>query len=124
MTDCRPGQVPGAGTMYTETGQHTSMPTYEYKCTECGHRSEAFQSIRAAPLQECSECGGKLKRLIGTGAGFIFKGSGFYTTDYRSESYQAAAKKDATAAKPDGDTKTDTKKDSAKSPTAKEGKGS
>lgn len=72
----------------------TTMPTYEYKCLECGERSEAFQSMKDAPLTTCEACGGRLKRLIGAGAGVIFKGNGFYGTDYRSESYRTAAKKE------------------------------
>ena len=79
------------------------MPTYEYHCTKCGQNFEAFQSMREAPFRACrkelcrmSRWGhGKVKRLLGTGAGIIFKGSGFYTTDYRSKSYQEAAKKEA-----------------------------
>lgn len=71
------------------------MPTYEYKCRECGHMLEIFQSMNDAALTSCPECGKEgLKRLIGTGAGIIFKGSGFYQTDYRSDSYQKSAKKD------------------------------
>ncbi len=70
------------------------MPTYDYECEKCGHTFEFFQSITAEPLQQCPECQGKVKRLIGTGAGIIFKGSGFYQTDYRSDSYQSQAKKD------------------------------
>ena len=85
------------------------MPTYEYKCLECGHRSEAFQSMMDEPLVTCEECGGKLKRLIGAGAGFLFKGNGFYATDHRSDSYKAAAKQDSSIASavsaPDSDTK-------------------
>ncbi|AQQ09568.1 putative regulatory protein, FmdB family [Sedimentisphaera cyanobacteriorum] len=70
------------------------MPTYDYKCSECGYEFEKFQQITASPLRKCPECGKmKLKRLIGTGAGAIFKGSGFYETDYRSESYKAGEKK-------------------------------
>ena len=69
------------------------MPTYEYKCSACGHAFEKFQSITAAPITKCPECGkAKVKRLIGTGAGLIFKGSGFYITDYRSDSYKNASK--------------------------------
>lgn len=69
------------------------MPTYDYLCEACGHTFEEFQSITAKPLRKCPVCGKpKLKRLIGTGAGVIFKGSGFYETDYRSESYKKAAK--------------------------------
>jgi len=75
------------------------MPTYEYQCGACGHRFERFQSIKAAPVRKCPECGkNKVKRLLSTGAGLIFKGSGFYTTDYRSSSYKEAAKKDAAPA--------------------------
>ena len=72
------------------------MPTYEYECQQCGHRFEEFQSITAAPRQTCTEanCKGPVKRLIGTGGGLLFKGTGFYTTDYRSDGYQKAAKAD------------------------------
>lgn len=72
------------------------MPTYEYRCGACGHEFEEFQSITAAALKKCPKCGkNKLARLISAGAGVIFKGSGFYETDYRSDSYKAAAKKDS-----------------------------
>ena len=68
------------------------MPTYAYACENCDHEFDAFQSIKASPLRKCPECGERtLKRLIGTGAGIIFRGSGFYETDYRSESYKKAA---------------------------------
>jgi putative FmdB family regulatory protein len=70
------------------------MPTYEYQCAKCRKRHEAFQSITAKPLSKCPKCGGRLKRLLGSGSGFLFKGSGFYITDYRSKSYQDAKKKD------------------------------
>jgi len=70
------------------------MPTYEYECTSCGHRFERFQSITASPVRRCPRCGKKVKKLLGAGAGLIFKGSGFYATDYRSESYKKAAKAD------------------------------
>ena len=70
------------------------MPTYDYKCLACETQFEKFQGITAPPIEECPECGGKVKRLIGAGAGLIFKGSGFYTTDYRSEGYKTSAKKD------------------------------
>ena len=77
------------------------MPTYEYKCDACGHAFEQFQSITAAPVRKCPACGkNKVKRLLGIGAGVIFKGSGFYETDYRSESYKNAAKADEAAASP------------------------
>lgn len=61
------------------------MPTYEYECTECGHVFEMFQSITADPIKECPKCNGKVRRLIGTGVGLIFKGSGFYITDYKNK---------------------------------------
>jgi putative FmdB family regulatory protein len=78
------------------------MPTYEYSCQKCGQNFEAFQSMRDKPFRECPKnlCWlpkwghGKVKRLLGTGAGLIFKGSGFYITDYRSNSYKEAAKKE------------------------------
>ena len=70
------------------------MPTYDYKCLACDVRFEKFQGITAPAIEECPECGGKVKRLIGAGAGLIFKGSGFYSTDYRSEGYKESAKKD------------------------------
>jgi putative FmdB family regulatory protein len=80
------------------------MPTYEYACQACGHELELFQSITASPKRKCPECGKlQLKRLIGTGAGIIFKGSGFYETDYRSESYKKAAKAEKDGGKSDGD---------------------
>ena len=59
------------------------MPTYEYECEGCGHRFERFQAITDEPLRKCPACGGKVRRLIGAGAGVIFKGSGFYITDYK-----------------------------------------
>ena len=74
------------------------MPTYEYKCLECDHRFEAFQSMKDDPLESCPECEGSVKRLISSGAGLIFKGSGFYITDYRGDGYKEAAKKDKEAA--------------------------
>ena len=85
------------------------MPTYEYECEKCGHRLEAFQSIKARRLRKCPECKqSALKRLISAGAAVIFKGSGFYQTDYRSESYKKGAEaeknstcKPAAAKKPD-----------------------
>ena len=77
------------------------MPTYDYRCDACGHTFEEFQSFSEAPLKKCPACGKKkLVRLFGTGAGVIFKGSGFYQTDYRSESYKSAAKAEQEKAKP------------------------
>ncbi len=70
------------------------MPTYEYQCRKCKRRHEASQSITAKSLTKCPRCGGKLKRLISSGSGFLFKGSGFYITDYRSKGYQDAKKRD------------------------------
>jgi putative FmdB family regulatory protein len=68
------------------------MPTYEYICGSCQHHFEKFQSIKARPIRKCPECGKlSVRRLIGAGAGIIFKGSGFYETDYRSEGYKKAA---------------------------------
>lgn len=62
------------------------MPTYDYKCSQCQYTFEHFQTMTAEPLTECPKCGGSLKRVIGTGAGTIFKGSGFYQTDYKNKS--------------------------------------
>src|SRR6516164_4078287 len=77
------------------------MPTYEYHCDGCEHRFDEFQSMTEEPLKKCPKCGKlKLRRLFGTGAAVIFKGSGFYQTDYRSESYKAAAKAEQESAKP------------------------
>lgn len=72
------------------------MPTYDYECQKCGERFEVFQSMKDAKLELCPSetCDGPVKRLLGTGAGLIFKGAGFYQTDYRSSSYQAGAKAD------------------------------
>jgi putative FmdB family regulatory protein len=71
------------------------MPTYDYACAKCGHRFEQFQSMKDAALTTCPKCKAKkLERLIGTGGAVIFKGSGFYQTDYRSSSYDAAKKAD------------------------------
>ena len=74
------------------------MPTYEYRCQKCKREFEVMQSMRDKALATCDECGGKLKRLIGSGAGIIFKGSGFYCTDYRSPSYASSAKNDSAPA--------------------------
>jgi putative FmdB family regulatory protein len=84
------------------------MPTYDYECDNCGHEFELFQSISEPVKKKCPECGKpKLRRLFGTGAAVVFKGSGFYQTDYRSESYKKAAEKD----KPAGDSKSESKGD-------------
>ncbi len=71
------------------------MPTYEYQCDACEHNFDEFQSITEKPLKKCPKCGkSRLRRVFGTGAAILFKGSGFYQTDYRSESYKAGAKAD------------------------------
>ncbi|OHB81630.1 MAG: FmdB family transcriptional regulator [Planctomycetes bacterium RBG_16_64_10] len=70
------------------------MPTYDYECAACGHEFEQFQAITDGPQRKCPQCGKlRLRRLFGTGAAVVFKGSGFYQTDYRSESYKRDAKK-------------------------------
>ena len=74
------------------------MPTYEYQCRQCRKRSEVRQEITAKALTKCAKCGGRLQRLIGSGSGFLFKGSGFYITDYRSAGYQAKAKAEQSSA--------------------------
>lgn len=71
------------------------MPTYEYKCKKCGLTFDVFQSMTDEPVKTCPTCKGDVERLIGAGAGLIFKGSGFYITDYRSDSYSKAAKADS-----------------------------
>ena len=87
------------------------MPTYEYICKECGHEFELFQQMSAPVKKKCSECGKlKLKRLIGRGSAVMFKGSGFYETDYRSESYKKDAKAEKDAKTPDKKPKTEDKK--------------
>lgn len=70
------------------------MPTYEYECPACGCRFEKLEPITAEPQAKCPECGARCRRLVSAGTGVIYKGSGFYTTDYRSESYKKAAQKD------------------------------
>jgi len=76
------------------------MPTYDYQCAACGHEFELFQQMSASVKKKCPECGKlKLKRLIGTGAGIIFKGGGFYETDYRSDSYKKDAAADGKSSK-------------------------
>jgi putative FmdB family regulatory protein len=77
------------------------MPTYDYVCDACEHKFEHFQSMKDEPLTKCPECGKKkLRRLIGAGAAVVFKGSGFYQTDYRSDSYKKAASADKPAPPP------------------------
>lgn len=78
------------------------MPNYDYECPKCANRFEVFQGMNDAKLTDCPQptCDGTVKRLLGTGGGIIFKGSGFYQTDYRSSSYQAAAKADSASGAP------------------------
>src|SRR5689334_22944298 len=98
------------------------MPTYEYECQKCGHHFEQFQLISAKPLTRCPKprCKGKVKRLLGTGAGLLFKGSGFYITDYRSHGYKEAAKKDSQSSTPaKTESKTESKSESKPASTTK-----
>ena len=91
------------------------MPTYEYKCLNCDTRFDQFQSITEDAIEQCPTCNGKVKRLIGAGAGLIFKGSGFYITDYRSDGYKESAKKDTESSsdsKKEKDSKSSNDKDS------------
>ena len=78
------------------------MPTYDYVCEKCAHEFEVFQSMKDPRLENCplENCDGHVRRKIGTGAGLIFKGSGFYETDYRSESYKQGAKKETEGSSP------------------------
>jgi putative FmdB family regulatory protein len=94
------------------------MPTYEYACAKCGHEFELVRSMSAPPLKTCPEelCGqkkwghGRVTKKIGAGAGLLFKGDGFYITDYRSDKYKAAAKNESTSATPaKAETKAETK---------------
>jgi putative FmdB family regulatory protein len=91
------------------------MPTYEYRCDACGHEFELFQSMTDSVKRKCPKCGKpKLQRLIGTGAGIIFKGGGFYQTDYRSDNYKKAAESDKKSTQPAKETtaaKSDAKAD-------------
>ena len=94
------------------------MPTYGYACEQCGHEFDAFQSITAKPLRKCPECGrSSLKRLIGTGAGILFKGSGFYCTDYRGDGYKKAASNESSGSAPKAADKKETKTGSASTAT-------
>jgi putative FmdB family regulatory protein len=102
------------GIRTAEKMRKTKMPTYEYECGACGRGLEVFQSMKDDPLKKCPNCGkSRLKRKIGTGAGIIFKGSGFYCTDYRSPSYDKAAKSESgsSSGSPDSGSKTDVKTD-------------
>ncbi|MBP7945322.1 MAG: zinc ribbon domain-containing protein [Verrucomicrobia bacterium] len=95
------------------------MPTYHYMCEKCGHEFDHFQSMSDSPLKTClkEKCGrktwgkGRVKRVLSGGAGLIFKGSGFYITDYRSEGYKTAAKKESEVAAPKKDASSTAKKE-------------
>jgi putative FmdB family regulatory protein len=94
------------------------MPTYDYRCKKCSHTWELFQSIKAEPIKKCPECKkNQAERVIGPGAGILFKGSGFYLTDYRSDSYKKAAAADKPASTP-----SETKPNSSSSPAKPESK--
>ncbi len=92
------------------------MPNYDYECLECGKPFEIFQSMNDDKLTDCPQpdCAGKVRRLLGTGGGIIFKGSGFYQTDYRSSSYESGAKADKPAEK--SEAKQETKKSDTPAP--------
>jgi putative FmdB family regulatory protein len=87
----------------------SDMPTYEYECEKCGFNFERFQSITEDPIKKCPKCDGSVRRLISAGAGVIFKGSGFYATDYRSESYKQAEKKEKSTDKSSDSKSSDSK---------------
>jgi putative FmdB family regulatory protein len=91
------------------------MPTYQYRCDKCGHEFEEFQSMTEPAIEVCPECKGKTRRLISGGAGLLFKGSGFYQTDYRSARYKADQSRDSAASSPppaaDSSKKSETKSD-------------
>jgi putative FmdB family regulatory protein len=96
------------------------MPNYDYECHDCGKRFEVFQKMNDAKLTVCPDagCDGKVRRLLGTGGGIIFKGSGFYQTDYRSSSYESGAKADKPAEKTEAKPEKTEKKSEAKSKTS------
>jgi putative FmdB family regulatory protein len=96
------------------------MPTYDYQCKGCGHKWELFQPITAKPTRKCPTCGKlKAQRVIGPGAGFLFKGSGFYQTDYRSKSYTDAAKADSAAQSKASESASESKSSSDSKPAPK-----
>lgn len=95
------------------------MPTYDYECDACGHKAEVFQAISAEPLKKCPECKKpKYRRLLGAGAAVVFKGSGFYQTDYRSEGYKKSAAADKPAESSSSDSKSETKSGAKAEPKA------
>lgn len=96
------------------------MPTYDYRCKACDHAFEKYQPITSKAIRKCPSCGAsKVVRLLGRGSGVIFKGSGFYQTDYRSEAYKKAAAADIQKASPAGDGKTSTSDSKSDKPAAK-----
>jgi putative FmdB family regulatory protein len=93
------------------------MPTYDYICDSCGHEFEAYERITADPQTECPECKlPRLRRKIGPGAAILFKGSGFYQTDYRSDSYKKAAEADKSSSEPPKSTSESTKSEATSAP--------
>ena len=88
------------------------MPTYEYRCTACNHEFEKFQRMSEDPVAECPECGAKSERKLSAGAGLLFKGSGFYITDYRSDGYKQAAKAEGGGGSKPSESKTESKSES------------
>ncbi len=95
------------------------MPTYDYICDGCKHEFEAFESIKSQPQTDCPECKEpKLRRKIGPGAAILFKGSGFYQTDYRSESYKSAAKAEKSSSDSSSSSKSDTSKTDPSKPSS------
>ncbi len=94
------------------------MPTYDYECKACAHVSEVFHNMTAKPRVKCPECGGRTKKLIGAGAGIIFKGSGFYETDYKRKS----GSRDGEAKPKDGEAKSSDSKNGSKAESKKETK--
>lgn len=95
------------------------MPTYDYECDACGHKFEHYQGINDPVLKKCPECKkNKLRRLLGTGAAVVFKGSGFYQTDYRSDSYKkaAAAEKPSSDSSSKSESKSETKSEAKAAP--------
>ena len=96
------------------------MPTYDYQCSKCNHRFEMFQSMTEKPRQRCPLCRGKVERLISGGSGLLFKGSGFYITDYRSDGYKKAAKEDSPDKKPDSSSSQEKKSESSNKTSANE----
>jgi putative FmdB family regulatory protein len=102
------------------------MPTYEYECEKCGYLFEEFQSMSAEPLKKCKKegCDGDVHRLLSGGAGFLFKGSGFYITDYRSDSYKKGAKSDTGSSTPSSSSSTTPSSTSSSAPASSSASGS